>query len=67
MSAANSRNVPSMPRRRKPIVDCGSDGPAADRRLSRAMMARDQENEAIASRYRPLQPDVDGLPCAVEA
>jgi hypothetical protein len=60
-------NVPRMPRRVEPVVDGRADRAAADRRLARAVMAGDEENDPVAARDRLIERPVDRPPGGVEA
>jgi len=64
--AANRGNVTSMTGGRQPVVDRSPDRPAPDRRLARALVAGDQEDDPIAAPHRSLQLTVDRAPGAVE-
>lgn len=67
MRASNRGNVVGVAGGREPVMDDGADRSAADRRLSRAMMPGDQQNEAIAARNRLLEAAVDRAPGSVQA
>ena len=64
--AADCGDVGSMTGDRKPVVNCSADRAAPDRRLARAMMAGDQEDDAIAVGNRAIELPVDRAPCAIE-
>ena len=66
VSAPDRSNLRGMARCRQPIVDCGTDAPALNRRLAPAMMAGDQQDDAVASKDRLLEASVDRRPCAIE-
>ena len=53
-------------RRRKPVVNGGTDLSALDRRIAPTMVAGDQEDDALAAGDRLLEAAVDGIPCVVE-
>jgi hypothetical protein len=63
---ANRRDVACVPRRRKPVVNRRADRASPDRRLPRAMMAGDQQENAVAARDRLLERAIDCTPGAVE-
>jgi hypothetical protein len=66
MRPADGSNVSSMARGSEPIMDGGADAPALDRRLTRAVMTGDQENDAVAACNRLIEATVDRDPSRVE-
>jgi hypothetical protein len=65
--AADGGDLAGVTVRSKPIVHRRANGAAADRRLSRTLVASDQQDEAVASRNRVVERAVDGPPRGVEA
>ena len=47
-------------------MDCGPDRAAADGRLSRALVTRDEQEDAISALYRLVESVIDCAPCSVE-
>jgi hypothetical protein len=66
MGAADSGNSPGVARRCKPVVHRCANLSPLDRRLSGAVMAGDQEHEAISGIGSAFQSGIDRVPCAVE-
>ena len=56
-----------MARSRQPVVNRGPNSPALHRRLARARVAGDQQQDPLAGSDRPLQRPVDRAPRRVEA
>ena len=66
MSASNRRDFARVARCRKPVMDRRADRTAPDRRLAGALMASDQQDDALTLSDRPIQRAVDRAPGAVE-
>jgi len=66
MRRSDGGNVPGMARRCEPVMDCGPDRAAADGRLSRALVTRDEQEDAISALYRLVESVIDCAPCSVE-
>jgi hypothetical protein len=64
--AANGGNAPGVAGRSQPVVHGGADLASGDRRLARAMMAGDEEDEACTAGNRLLETAVDRLPGTIE-
>jgi hypothetical protein len=47
-------------------VNGGADPAPLDRRLARPVVTCDEQNEAVAGVFRPLQRQIDRPPCTVE-
>lgn len=67
MGSANCRDPGCVARCREPVVNGGADLATQDRRLARTMMARDEQDEAIAGIACAFQGEIDGPPGAIEA
>jgi hypothetical protein len=65
--AAHGGNIRRVARGREPVVNDRSDRASADRRLPGALVAGDQQQDAVAARDGLLERSVDRAPCAVEA
>ena len=52
---------------RQPVMNGGPDAPPFERRLSLALMPRDEEQDAVAGRDRTLQCPVDRVPRPIQA
>ena len=55
-----------VPRSGKPVVHGRADFAALHRRVTRTMMAGDQQQNALTAPDRVLESTVDRAPCAVE-
>jgi hypothetical protein len=64
---ANGGNAWRVPRSGKPVVDRGPNAPPRDRWLTRPMMARNEQDDAVASVNRLLENAVDRAPGTVES
>lgn len=67
MGAANRSDLRGVPRCRKPVVHGSTDGAPADRRIAGALMAGDEEKQALAARDCLFERMVDRSPGAIEA
>ena len=56
VGAANRSDSRRVARSRKPVVDCGADPPALDRRLARPVVAGDQQEDAVAAAIARSRP-----------
>jgi len=66
MRATHGSNFASVPGRRQPVVNRGSDSATLDRRFARPVVAGNQENDAIASADRLIECVIDRAPSLVE-
>ena len=64
--STNRGNARRVPRSGKPVVDCGPNPPARDRRLARPMMAGNEQDDTVAGVNRLLENTVDRAPRSVE-
>ena len=66
MRTTDRGNVACVARRRQPVVHCRADFASLNRRLSRAMMAGNEENDALAPPDCLFEAMVDRGPGAIE-
>ena len=66
VGAANGRNPRRVARHREPVVDCGADSAALDRRIARPVVSGDQKQHAIPGRNCPFETAIDRPPRSVE-
>lgn len=66
MRTANRSNVGRMARGSKPIVDRSPDPATRDRRITRPMVAGDQQNQPITTRDGLIEPAIDRSPGTIE-
>ena len=62
----DSRDARGMPRSLQPVVNRGADLAPLHRRVAAALVARDQQDDALLRRNRPLQSCVNRAPRPVE-
>ena len=66
VSAPYGGDISGMARSCKPVVYCGANPPSLNRRIARAMMAGDQQDDAVAAPDRLLETAIDRGPGHVE-
>ena len=67
MRTPDRGDVRGMARCSEPVVNRGADAAALDRRIAGAMVASDQQHEAVAARDGGLEGSVDRSPGGIEA
>ena len=67
VSCSDGSNVAGMSRCREPVMDGGPDGAPPHRKLAGSLVPGDQQQEALASRYCPVERSIDCPPRTIEA